>query len=320
MPTKILKIVAISAGILCAALNTVAQDYPNKPVRIVTAEAGGGSDLVTRLIAQGLTSTFQQQVLVENRGGSAVIPAQIVAQASADGYTLLLSGNSVWLLPLLQETPYDPVRSFAPITLAVSSPNILVVHPSVQARSVEELIGLARAHPGALNYASGITGAANHLAAELFQLLAGVKIVRVAYKGAAPALNDLIGGQVQLMFASAGSVAAHVKSARLRALAITSAVPSALISGVPTIAASGLPGYEAISMFGLFGPARTPNALIDRINRETVKVLGRADIRDKLLSAGVEVVANAPLQFAAAIKSEMAIMGKVVKTAGLRTQ
>ncbi len=297
------------------------QDYPSKPVRIVASEAGGAGDFAARLIAQGLTYSLGQQVIIENRGGSGVIPAEVVAKSAPDGYTLLFFASSLWLLPFIQDNvPYDPVRDFSPITLAIRSPNLIVVHPSLPVKSVKELIALAKAKPGELNYASGLTGSSSHLAAELFSSMAGVNIVRIPYKGIGPALTALIGGQVQLSFANASAVTPHIKSGKLRALAVTSPQPSVLFPGLPTVAASGLPGYESASIFGMFAPAKTPATLINRLNQETVRVLNRADMKERFFNVGVETVGSSPEDFAATMKSEMTRMGKVIKHAGIRAE
>jgi tripartite-type tricarboxylate transporter receptor subunit TctC len=295
-----------------------AQGYPDKPVRMVTAEVGGTADLVARIIAQGLTERLGQQVIVDNRGGG-VIPGGIVARAQPDGYTLLYYGSTIWLAPLLQDKiPYDPVRDFAPISITTVAPNVVVVHPSVPVKSISELLALAKAQPGKLNYASGSSGAASHLAAEVFRSMAGVNIVRVPYRGNGPALNAMLAGEVQLMFATVGSVVPHIKSGRLRALAVTSAQPFALLPGMPTVAASGLPGYESGSTSGLFAPAGTPSGIVNRLHQETVRVLARPDIRERLANAGLEAIGSSPQQFAAAVKSEMTSIGKVIKAAGIR--
>ena len=294
------------------------QDYPNKPVRMVTSAAGGGADLMARLIAQGLTVGLGQQVVVENRGGVATIAAQVVAKAPPDGYTLLFYGSSFWLLPFLENTPYDPVRDFSPITWAVSLPNVLVVHPSLPVKSVKELIALAKARPGVLNYSSGTTGSATQLASELFKVMADINVVAIPFKGAGPALYSLLAGEVEFRFATPSTVMSHVKLGRLRALAVTSAQPSALVPGLPTVAASGLPGYESVSINAMFAPAATPAAVINRLNQETVRFLKRADTREQLLAIGVDVVANSPEEFAAAMKADMAKMGKLIKDAALR--
>lgn len=296
------------------AAGVPAQNYPNKPVRIVAAQAGGGNDFVARLVAQGLTGRLGQQVVVDNRG---VLAGEIVAKAAPDGYTLLFYGNPVWLAPFLRDNvPYDPVRDFSPITWATNSFNVLAVHSSVPARSVKELIALAKARPGELNYSSGITGAATHLEGELFRVMAGINIVRVPYKGNGPALNALVSGEVHLTFANPGTLAPHVKSGRLRALAVTSAQPTGLAPGLPPVAAS-VPGYESVLIMGIFAPARTPATLIDRLNQEIVRVLNTAGVKERLFKSGVEVVGTSPEQFAAKIRSEMAKWGKMIKEGGM---
>ena len=319
VPRSSVGAVVATAALLCAGA-ACGQGYPTKPIRLVTAEAGGGNDFAARLIVQGLAGSLGQQMVVDNRGGAGgQIAVEIVARAQPDGYTLLLYANNIWLIPLVRsKVPYDPVRDFAPITWAARSPNTVVVHPSLPVKSVEDLIALAKARPGELNYGSGGTGATTHLAVELFKSMTGVNIVRVPFKGNAPALNALIGGQIQLMFATAGSVAPHLKSGRLRALAITSAQPSPLAPGLPTVAAAGLPGYESISIYGVFAPARTSPAIVKRLNEEIVRVLARADVKEKFLASGVESVGSSPELLAATMKSEIARMGKVIRDAGIR--
>lgn len=306
--------VVLGAGTLCA------QVYPNKPVRIVTAQAGGGSDFVSRLIAPGLSGGLSQQVIIENRGGgSGIIAIETVTQAPADGYTLLSYGN-IWILPLMRDNvPYDVLRDLSPVTLQASAPNVLMVHPSLPVRSVKELIVLAKARPGEINYGSGGTGSGNHIAAELFKAMAGVNIARIPYRGAGQALTALIGGEVHMAFASAGSAAPHMKSGKLRALAVTRARPSPLLPGLPTVAAT-VPGYESIQMFGIFAPARTPAAIIQRLNQEIVRVLNTSEVKERLFNAGVEVVGSSPEEFAAAIRSEIARLGKMIRDAGIRAE
>lgn len=271
------------AALFCTAFfagSAASRDYPTKPIRMIAPAIGGASDIVARLIGQGLSDSLGRQVVVDNRGS---IAPEIGAKAPPDGYTVLAYGSPLWLTSFLRaNVPWDSVKDFAPITLAASSPNVLVVHPSVAANSVQELIALARAKPGEFNFSSGSTGAATHLTGELFKVMAGVNIVRVPYKGNGPALNALLGGEVQLMFANAGSVAPHLKSGRLRALAVTTAQPSALAPGLPTMAASGLPGYRAEVPTGIFAPAKTPTTLVNLLNREIVRVLNRADVKEKL--------------------------------------
>lgn len=298
----------------CAGGALYAQSYPIKPIRMLTAEAGGGSDFVARLVAQALTTSLGRQVIVDNRGFNAI---EIVARALPDGYTLLSYGSPFWLAPFMQKVSYDPVRDFVPISLTVSSPNVVVVHPAVAAKSIQELIALAKAKPGVLNYASSTNGSLPHLSGELFKSMAGVDIVRVPFKGNGPAFNALMGGQVEVMFTSAGSVLSFVRAGRLRALAVTSAEPTALAPGLPTVTASGLPGYVALSPFGIFAPARTPAAIIAQLNQATVRALNGVDLKEKFFSSGAETIGSSPEQLAAAVKSEMAKWGKIIKDAGI---
>jgi tripartite-type tricarboxylate transporter receptor subunit TctC len=305
----------------CATLMTagtwasMAQSYPNKPIRMLAAEAGSAGDFAARLVASTLSGNLNHQVIVDNRG---VTAAQTATRAPADGYTLLLYGGTIWLLPFLQkDVPYDPVKDLAPISLVVTSPNVLVLHPSVPANSVKELIALARAMPGKLNYGSGLTGSTPHLSAELFKSLASVNLTRISYKGAGPALNALIGNEVQVMFATAGSASPHIKAGRLKALAVASAQPSEVMPGLPTVASSGVAGYESVSPIGLFAPAKTSIEIIDRLNREVVRVLRSSDVKEKLLLAGMEAAGSSPQQFAATVKSDMAVWGKLIKDLGI---
>lgn len=294
-----------------------AQDFPSRPVRIVTSEVGGGNDIQARLIARGLTGALGQQVIVENRP-SGVIPGEIVSRASPNGYTLLLYNNTLWTGPLIQKTPYDLVRDFAPVTTSTISPNVLVVNPASPANSVAELVALAKSKPGGLNYASSGTGATNHLAAELFKTMAGVDIVRIGYKGAGPGLNDLIANQIQVMFPTAGAAAPHVKSGRVKALAVTSAERSSIAPRLPTVAASGLPGYESIAIYGIFVPTGTPRALVNRLNGEIVKVLASADVKEKFFSMGMEAIGGTPEELTARVKADVVRMGKVIRDAGIK--
>lgn len=312
----------LAASALLAAFTGQAfcQAYPTRPIRIVTSAPGGGSDMVSRLMAQGLTTALGQQVIVENRGGG-VIAGETVAKAPPDGYTLLYYGSALWLLPLMRkDVPYEPLRDFAPISWVSRQPNVLVVHPSLPARSVRELIALAKAKPRGLNYSSGGTGSSGHLSAELFKYMAGVNILRINYKGQGPATNDLVAGQVQLTFGTSGSVMPHVKSGRLRALAVTSAEPSALVPGLPTIAASGVPRYESEQVSGIFAPSKTPAGVLTVLGQEIVRTLNRQEIKDRVFQSGAEIVASSPEQFTAKIREELARMGKVIKAASIRDE
>ncbi|MGZ8262613.1 MAG: tripartite tricarboxylate transporter substrate binding protein, partial [Burkholderiales bacterium] len=296
-----------------------AQAYPSKPVRMITTQPGGAVDLVARLIAQRLGDSIGQPVIVESRGGG-LVAIDLVAKAQPDGYTLLFYGSTVWMAPLLQRVTWDPVKDFAPITLAMSYPNLLVVHPSLPAKSVRELIALARARPGELNFGSGSIGASTHLAAELFKAMTGAPIAGIPYKSGAAAMVALVSGEVQLMFSTVGLVAQYVKTGRLRALAVTSAKPSPLAPGLPTVAAAGVPGYESVSHVGLFAPAQTPATVIQRLNRETVAALRRPELREQIANAAAEAIGSSPEEFAEAIRQETARWTKVIKDTGMRAQ
>ena len=294
--------------------------YPTKPVRIVGSEPGGGGDFVSRLVAPGLTAALGQPIVIENRP-TGVIQGEIVARAAPDGYTLLVNSGSMWIGQLLaaNKVPYDALKDFAPITLAVATPSVLVVHPSLPVASVKDVVALAKARPGALNYSSGSTGSSTgYLAAELFKSMARVNIVHIPYKGSGPALNALVAGEVQVAFATAGTVAAHIKSGRLKSLAVTSAQPSALFPNLPTVASAGFPGYESATIYGMFAPANTPVAIINRLNQEIVRILlNNSDVKTRLLNASIEAVGSTPEELGAAVKSEMARLGKIIRDTGI---
>ena len=302
-----------------AALTGSGQPYPTKPIRLLTAEVGGGSDFTARLMSQRLTESLGQQIVVDNRTGGVII-GDIASKAPADGYTLMLYSSSLWLMPYMRgHVPYS-MTQFAPVIYISASPLILVVHPSVQAKSTEELIALAKAKPGELNYASGPLGASPHLSGELFKYMTGTNIVHIPFKGVGLAVNDVIAGRVQIMFTSVGGAVPQIKAGRLRALAVTTAKPSPILPGTPTVASAGLPGFESVSTNGLFTPAKTPPAVIERLNREANNVLARADIRDKFLGVGMELIGGTPAQFDQVIKAEMERMSKVIKAANLRAE
>ncbi len=313
-----LRFASCIAVVAVLSTGTAAQNFPSKPIRILTSETGGGSDMVARLIAQDLSNSLRQPGIVDNRNG--MIAAGLLAKAQPDGHTLLFFSSSVWIAPFLQDDlPYDPVKDFAPISLAMGSPNILVVHPAVPAGSVKELIALAKSKPGALNYARTVLGGSPQLAAELFKSMAGVNIVSIPYKGSGPGVLGLIGGEVQLMFPSAGAAVAHVNSGKLRALAVTSAQPSALVPGMPLLAAT-VPGYESASIIAVFAPARTPAGVINLLHAKIVRFLNTQEIKEKLFGAGLEVYGTAPRETAVRIKDDMARIGKVIKDAGIRAE
>lgn len=295
-----------------------AQDYPARLIRIVTSPPGGGNDFTARLIMKGLTERAGWQVVIDNR--ATILAAEVTARAAPDGYTLLVAGGTFISGPLFEKLSYEPLRDFAAISITHRQPNILVVHPSVPARSVRELIALAKARPGALNYASAGVGSTNHIAAELFNSMAGVKTVRINYKGVGAAVNALVSGEVHLMFVNLPSVAAFLQAGRLRQLAITSTEPSPLRPGLPTMAASGLAGFESFLLSGVYAPAGTPAAIVTRLNREIVRVINLPDVKEKFLSLGIETVGSSPQEATAAIKSEIARVGRLIKDAGVRTE
>ncbi len=321
MSLRQLVVSVVSLGLMANGAGVaLAQDYPRKPIRVVTGDTGGSNDIFARLIAPNVSARLGQQLVVDNRGGG-VLPGGIVAKAPPDGYTLLLYSSILWLLPLMRSNvPYDPLRDLAPVTVLGNSPNVLVVHSSLPARSLRELIALAKAKPGELNYSSGPMGSPPHLAAELFKSMAGLDVVQIAYKGGGPALIALLGAQVQFMFPSPQAANEHIRSGRLRALAITSARPSALLPGVPTMAASGLPGYELTSSYAILAPAKTPPAVVKRLNEETAHVLNTADVRERLLGVGVEAASSSPDGLAALMKSEMTVLGKIIRDANIRSE
>jgi len=313
---------ALAAGI-CSA-QSGAPAYPAKPVRFVVGfTPGGPSDILARALGQKLGDLWSQQVVIENRpGAGGNIAAEIVAKSAPDGYTWLLGNNSILATnaSLYRTLAYDPVKDFAPVALVAVQPNILVVNPQVPAKSVMELIALARAKPGQLNYASSGSGAAAHLSGELFRAMTGVNIVHVPYKGAQPALTDVIAGQVQLMFATSASVLPYIKAGRLRALAVTTARRSEAMPELPTVSEAGVAGFEAISWHGVVVPAATPAPLVERINHDIVSVLRIPELRDRLAALGAEVMTGTPREFADYIAREIPKWTKVVKDSGARAE
>jgi tripartite-type tricarboxylate transporter receptor subunit TctC len=290
------------------------QNYPTRTVRIVTSPAGGGNDFPARLIARSLTGSLGQQFVVDNR--ATILIADIVAKSPPDGYTLLVTGSAHWIGPLLDKVTYDPVRDFAPITMIDRAPGVLVVHPSMPLKSVKELIALAKAKPGEMNFSVGGPGTSGHLGAILFNHMAAVKIVNVPYKGTAPALLAVMTGEVHAMFGSAGSVAPHMAAGRLRALAVGSAQPSRLAPGMPTVSEAGLPGFRNEALHALFAPAGTPPTVVALLNREVGNYLRSPEAQDIFLKAGIEPSPGTPEEFMAVMKSEVERIGAVLKAAG----
>jgi len=298
-----------------------AQGYPERPIRlIIPLSAGGSADIVGRLLAQKLTETLGQQIVVDNRpGAGSLIGTEIAARAPKDGYTLLLAGSSFTSAPALRrKLPYDPIKDFAPITMASSSPGLLVVNPALPVRTVRELIELARAKPGALNYASPGNGTSPHFAGALFKLTANINMVHVPYKGAGPAVAGVIGGQVQLSFASMLSSITHARQGRLRAVAVTGLTRSPALPDVPTVAESGLPGFESGSWQGFFAPVGTPAAIRSRWNREVVGIVRVPEVAAQLARDGSEPVGNTPEAFSKFVAHELAKWAKVAREAGMQ--
>ncbi len=311
------------ALIALAAIAASAADYPARPIRLVVpVAAGGGNDIAARMIAQRLTEAWGQQVVVDNRPGAATaIGSEITARASPDGYTIMLVSVSFAINAAMRDKlPFDPLNDFAPITQVARVPQILLVSPAVPARSVAELIALAKAKPAALSYASAGTGSSTHLPMELFMALARVSFNHVPYKGTAPGLTDLLAGQVQLMFNAIPPALPHMKSGRVRALAVTSAQRAASLPEIPTIAESGVPGYAYDSWFAIFAPARTPAAIVDRLNREIVRIVRLPDVRERFVAMGVDPLGTSPAELGLHVKTEIARFTRIVRERNIRAE
>ncbi|MDB5905203.1 MAG: hypothetical protein JWM26_4081 [Betaproteobacteria bacterium] len=306
------------------ALSTIARaqvPYPTKPVRLIVPQSPGAStDLTARLIAQKLSAAFGQPVVVDNRpGAGSIIGTDLVAKAAPDGYTLLVVASSITLNPSLHRNlPFDVLRDLAPITQLSAFPNLLTVHPALPVKTVKDLIALAKAKPGSLNYGSSGSATGTHLSAELFKYMTGIDMVHVPYKGGGPAVQALLGGQVQLNFATIVSVLPHVRSGKLRAIAVTTAKRSPSMPEIPTIAESGVPGYDHGPWNGFLAPARTPRAVIARLNEETARILHLPETKAVFTNEGAEPVGNKPEEFGAIIKAETAKWGKVIQSAGIK--
>lgn len=301
----------------------LAQSYPAKPVRlIVPYPPGGGTDIMSRAIAAKLSDRWGQQVVVDNRGGgSTIIGTELAARAPADGYTLLNAAPSFVINPTTRtKLPYDTLRDFAPITQAATQPYILALHPKVPAQSVKEFIALAKAKPDALNFGSTGVGSGSHLAGELFKAMSQTRLTHIAYKGMGPAITDLLGGQTQFVFAAIVPVSPHVRGGRLRALGLTGPKRSPVMPELPTIAEAGVPGYQATSWLGMFAPAGTPRAIIDKINADVVALLTNAELRERLASDGAEPLGSTTREFDAFIHEEIAKWAKVIRSANIVVQ
>lgn len=317
--TFIVSILALGMGL---AGSPAAQDYPTKPIRLVVPFTPGGStDILARLIGIKLYESFGQQVIIDNRpGAGGNIGVDLVAKSAPDGYTLVMGHIGTFAVnpTLYTKLPYDPIKDFQPITLLAKIPNMLAVNPSLPAKSVKELIAMAKAKPGALNYGSGGNGSAAHLATEYFKLLAKVDIVHIPYRGTAPAVTDLIAGQVSMMITGVPPLLQQVKAGKLRALGVATAQRLALLPELPTIAEAGVPGYEATQWYGILVPAKTPPAIVAKLNAEIVKALQRPEVKERLAADAAVPVGNKPEEFGAYIKAEIARWRPVVKASGAK--
>ncbi len=318
----------VLGGAMCstataAQTDSAARDYPKRPVRIIVPQtAGASTDFTARLVAQRLYERLGQTFVVDNRpGAGSITGTDLVVKAAPDGHTLLVVASSIAINPALRkDLPFDPVRDLGPITQLASFPNIIVVHPSQPAKSVSELIQLAKSRPGQLNVAHSGIGTGTHLSAELFRSMTGVQWTHIPFKGGAPAITATIGGEVQAMFATMPSALPHVRTGKLRGLAVTTPRRSPSAPDIPSVAEAGVPGYEASPWNGMFAPARTPKPVIARLNREVVAIMRTADMRDRLAHEGAEPVGNTPEEFAAVMKAESAKWAKVIREAGIKPE
>ena len=318
-----MKTAAVSLCLLCAAGGAAAQTYPAKPVRLLSGfPAGGANDYHARVLAQKLTELFGQTVIVENRGGAGgTIAADAIAKAAPDGYNLLMSFGSLAVAPsVYAKLPFDVLKDFTAVSLACRIQNVLVVPSALPAKNVQELIALARAHPGKMNYASSGTGATPHLSAEMFKALAKVDIAHIPYKGDTPAFVDLLAGQVDMMITVVQSTLVHIESGKLRPLAVTGLKRTASLPKVPTMQEAGLTGYELTSWFGVMGPANMPRDVIDRLNGAVVKAIAQKDVQEKFIAGGSEPESSTPEQFAQLIRDDVAKFARIVKAAGIVPQ
>ncbi len=312
----------LAAAAACALLPglAAAQAFPSKTITIIVPFAAGGTtDILARIVAQGMGAELGQPVVVDNRAGAGGnIGGQLAARAPADGYTLFMGtvGTHAINAALYRKMPFDPIKDFAPLTRVANVPNLLVANPAQPFKTVQELIAYAKANPGKINFGSSGSGSSVHLSGELFKSMAKVDMQHVPYKGSAPAVTDLLGNQIAIMFDNMPSVIPHVRSGKLRAIAVTTARRSPELPDVPTIAEAGVPGYEATSWFGMFAPAGTPAPVVAKLNAAIVKVLAQPDVRKKLAEQGAEAVGDTPEQFAAFIQKESVKWGRVVKESG----
>ncbi len=312
-----------AVALLASSSAHAQQDYPSRPIRIIVPSvAGGGTDSSTRIVASKLGELLGQRIVVDNRPGAAsIIGSEAVARSAPDGYTLLAAISTITIQPSMQKSlPFDPVKDFAPVSVFVRLPNVLVGHPSLQPKNIKELIAFAKARPGTLEFASAGTGSNLHLSMEMFLSMTGLKMVHVPYKGASQAIADVAAGYVPLMVTNMITGTTQFKAGRLRAYGVTSAKRTAAAPDIPTIAEQGVPGYEAVQWYGLMAPAGTPREAIQKLHKGVVGALQDKTVRDLFLSSGAEPVGNSPEEFAALIKTEMVKWAKVVKAAGIKPE
>jgi tripartite-type tricarboxylate transporter receptor subunit TctC len=298
------------------------ESYPSRQIQIIVPFApGGGTDIVSRTVAARMTESWKVPVIVDNRpGGNTIIGAQLAARAAPDGYTLFVAIDSTLAMnqSLYAKLPYDPIKDFAPVTLAISQPMVLAVHPSVQATTVKDLIALAKAKPGQLPYAHGALPA--QIAGELFKSSAGVDMIGVPYKGSGPAMNDVVGGSVPVIFDALGPAVSFIKAGKVRALAVTSAEPAAALPGVPTMAQAGLAGFDLVTWIGFLVPAGVNREIVSRLNAELVRILKLPDTRERFAGMGMTVIASSPAEFAQTIKSDAAKFERIIRSAGIKVE
>ena len=319
-----LKALLVAGALLAGSLPAWAQPYPNRPLRIVVPfPPGGGTDIGTRIVAQKLQEAWGQAVIVENKPGAAgIVGTELTAKSAPDGYTFMMGnlGTHAINVSLYKKLAYDPVRDFAPVSMVADLPLLLLVHPSVPANSVKELIALAKSQPGKLNFSSSGAGGSMHVAAELFKSMTGVDMVHIPYKGGAPAVADLLSGQVALSFSTVLETIQHVKAGQVRALAVTNDHRSIALPDLPTIAEAGLPGYQSISWLALFAPAGTPKDIANKVSAESVRILKLPDVKERLLAQGAEPIGSTPEQLAATLAADIAKYAKVIRESGYKPE
>lgn len=312
------KLAVLLALAAAAGANAQAQDkYPSRPVRIVASTPGGGNDFLARIVAPPLGNAIGQQIIVDNRPSRLV--GGIAARATPDGYTLVVGGSTMQYLPLMEKIDYNAITDFAPVSLLERSPNVLVVTPALKVNNVGELVAMARAKPGAMNYGTGASGASLHLAGELFMIATNTKLLRVPYKATGPAVLGLLTGEVQMVFATAGAVVPLLKDGKLKALGVTTSKPTPLVPGVPTVAQQGVPGFELVTIGFMLAPARTPQAIIRVLNQHVVKLMQSPDVRDRLAGGGSDASWSSPEELGRILREDDARMRKLFRQLGLST-